>query len=324
VEEIEGSVGFHHLLPGVRVLEARDCAHRWVVYHETYDFCLITRQPRELVSWKYNHRLYTVSDDHVIMAMQPGELHANVKRTLPGDFIVVQVAPDLMQEVARGLGWRHAELNIKHPHPASTDPALIRALRRFRNDLCNSTFEGATGRCSCLKAPDVHAENLVALVEAFICGCAEHAFAKGRPSRAPSIVSRTLEYLTSHYQEPYCMNALARVVGCDSNPYYMLRCFKSELGISPSEFQRRILVSRTCEALTAFPDKPLEVIAREVGWRGRIEDARRENTVIKHFGRTLGTTPDRFRMALRTSGASTWRRRAGLSIERALSNRAGG
>src|SRR3954463_16005706 len=96
LDEVEGDVRFHHLTPELWVLEARRCAHRWVVYHETYSFCLVTKlHGGGLVEWRYNHRRYVADEKHA-MLMQPGELHTNVDRTPPGDFIVVQVGEALM------------------------------------------------------------------------------------------------------------------------------------------------------------------------------------------------------------------------------------
>ena len=87
---MEGEVRFHHVAPDMWVLEARSCAHRWVVFHETYSFCLVSRFTSNAaqVSWKYNHRLYLADPDHRIMAMQPGELHANVEKTPPAHRII--------------------------------------------------------------------------------------------------------------------------------------------------------------------------------------------------------------------------------------------
>src|SRR4051812_8429806 len=67
--EMEGEVRFHHIAPDLWVLEARRCAHRWVVFHETYSFCLVRRflssDPR--VGWRYNHRLYLADPERLIM-----------------------------------------------------------------------------------------------------------------------------------------------------------------------------------------------------------------------------------------------------------------
>src|SRR4029079_15061426 len=128
-DEVEGDIRSHHMTPELRVMEARRCAHRWVVFKETYSFCLVERvEDGALVDWRYRHRLY-VADPRHAMLMQPGELHANVERTPPGDFIVVQVSEALMKRAARELGWRGADLDIRHPHPGSDHPLLIRALQ---------------------------------------------------------------------------------------------------------------------------------------------------------------------------------------------------
>ena len=74
LDDVEGDVRFHFLTPELWVLEARRCAHRWVVFHETYSFCLVERTGGTLVDWRYNHRLYVADSEHA-MLMQPGEKH---------------------------------------------------------------------------------------------------------------------------------------------------------------------------------------------------------------------------------------------------------
>lgn len=317
MDELEGYVRFHHLLPGLRVMEARACAHRWVVFHETYDFCLVTKLARGRVDWKYNHRLYTVDREHVIMAMQPGELHANTQRTQPGDFIVVQVAEPLMRRFAEETGCASASLDLPHPQPASTDPALRRALEAFKRALCNTSYGDDRAVCVCGSTPGIHAENLLGLVHAFVQGC--KGTTRREPPRitAPALVRRARDYLVANHAEPYNLESLTRECGSDA-PFYLLHAFKEAFDVSPGEFRRRVLVAKTCEALAREPARPLEMIARDVGWTGDVDDAPRANTVIRHFRRTLGITPDRFRHALRAQATADWRRRANEAIVFAL------
>lgn len=316
MQEPEGNIVFHHLLPGLRVMDARACAHRWVVFHESYDFCLVTKLAEPEVRWKYNHRIYSVDADHVIMAMQPGELHANLDRTKPGDFIVVQVCPELMHEVAHSLGWERQNLNLRHPHPASRHPGLLCALQRFAMSLCRAPLKGRT--CDCAETPDLHADHLVLLVAAFIGGCAEDAEHVVLPSRAPAVITRAVDYLMTYCHQPYSLDQLARASGCGKGPYYLLHAFKQELGIPPGEFRRRVLVAKACDALVKYPRGPLELIAREAGWSAPEDGGKKSNLLITHFRRTLGVTPDKFRGPLRAHAAAHWQAQARAALARAL------
>ncbi len=300
----EGDVRFHQIMRDLWVLEARACARRWVVFHETYSFCLALRMSGNArVEWKYNHRLYDIDDVHVTMAMQPGELHANTRQTPPADFIVVQVGESLMKRAARELGWRFRDLNIKHPHPGVGHPALTAALRRFQRDLCGTLFGSAPAapRCTCSRSMGRHIENLAELVRAFIEHCAENAREVVTPARGAAIIPKAIAYLRAHYKDPYDLNRLAGAAGCDR--FYLPHVFREQLGVRPSEYQNRVLVARACDVLAhSSPNRPLEQIAQEIGWPGRSGAAPGRDTatlMIRHFRNTLGVTPGQFRAGLR-------------------------
>ena len=299
LDQVEGDVRFHHLTPELWVMEARQCAHRWVVFHENYSFCLVERvQHGALVDWKYNRRVY-VADPRHAMLMQPGELHANVHRTPPGDFVVVQVSDRLMKSTAQRLGWSRSELNINHPHPGSDHPLLIQALRKWRGTLCSSLFakQRGEGQCTCAEALALHLDHLTHLVAAFIETCADGARSSAGATDAG--VRKAVAYLRRCYKEPYDLDRLARAAGC--SPHYLVHRFSAEIGAPPSMFQTRLLAAETARTLVSSPRKPLQLIAHEVGWPGRSSapTAARANVMIKHFRRTWGTTPDEFRNSVR-------------------------
>jgi AraC-like DNA-binding protein len=310
LDEGEGDVRFHHLTPDFWVLEARRSSKRWVIFHETYSFCLVTKMSaKAAVPWRYNHRLY-VADLRHAMIMQPGELHANVSRTPPADFIVVQVSESLMKKTARTLGWKHRDLNIAHPHPGSGHPAILGALRRIQRGLCTNLFGRRVGQSRCLCARDLerHLENLTSLVAALITNCAEHARGAVMPTRGAAAVRKALVHLRQNCTEGYDLARLAEAAGC--HPHYLVHAFTQEIGVPPSVYQSRILVARTCRALVESPHRPLQLIAQDVGWPGRKADADsqsasdidRTGILIRHFRRALGTTPDQFRATLRKDG----------------------
>lgn len=306
---MEGEVRFHHVAPDLWVLEARSCANRWVVFHETYSFCLVSRfmSTSSQVGWKYNHRLYLADPDHRIMAMQPGELHANTELTPPADFIVLQIGEALMKRISLDLGCELPRLDIKTTHNGFGHPALVRALGRFKSGLCTTLFRdrpgGPRGICTCPDAIERHHENVVDVVRAFV----EHYVENGRQAiplvRGAAVLRKAKDYLREHFSDPYDLTKLADASGCGR--FYLSHLFKAELGIAPSDYQNRILVSKTCSAIARFPDEPLEVIASVAGWPGRgplSSDTDRVSLLIRHFRRTMGVTPGQFRprLGLRT------------------------
>jgi AraC-like DNA-binding protein len=117
------------------------------------------------------------------------------------------------------------------------------------------------------------------------------------PVGAPALMRRALDYLLTHHDQQYVLEDLTSAAGTD-NPFYLLQTFKQELGLSPGEFVRRILVAKTCLALAASPLKPLEALAVEVGWPGKKQGSHKSNVMIKHFKKVIGITPKAFRLDL--------------------------
>jgi AraC-like DNA-binding protein len=294
VEHPDGDVRMHHLTDGLMVLEAVECTHRWVVFHHTYSFALVLRTHGPDIRWRYNYRWYKVNSAHRMMAMQPGELHANEARTPPADLIVVQVAPALMQRVAESIGLGSAPLNIQHPHQESRDPHLLRALANFARDRCTSLFEPG-GVCTCASFPDRNRANLVELVSVFAQHCAEGAHPLACADRGAAVVRKAEEYLVGNYQKPFDAQAVARHAGCDV--YYLDHVFGAALGASPERYQQEILVARTAAVLTRRERRALtlEQVAREVGWPGAANGRSQARLLHKLIKRSFGLSPDALR-----------------------------
>lgn len=298
VEELEGAVRFHHLIKGqLEVLDARGCANRWKVFHSTYSFCLVVRLEDCSVEWIYDRRIYRIDRDHRMMLMQPGEVHANLRKTPPADFIVVQVGDELMQLVARELGWRERSLNIKPPHQASRHPALLAALRRFHQGLCNTLYApGDGGQCSCGARLDLHLRHLVELVAAFVWHCAEGKRQICQPRSSSAFIAAVTRHLCRNYRVPYHVEQLLREVAPSAyDPSYLLHEFKETHGVSPGEFRNMILATLTRDALAGAPTRPFARIVSDVGWPGRGDEASdRVRAAYRHFKREWGITPGQF------------------------------
>lgn len=294
VDHLEGDVRFHHPLPGVRVMEARDCSHRWVVFHETYSFCYMLRfTDPVVVTWRYTHRSYEADDRHPVMAMQPGELHADLERTPPADFIVVQIAPQDMARVAKELGHRTALPNIRHPHPASQDPVFIEALSAFAEARCDTLF--SQGQCSCSAQAGLHRANLVRIVAAFVQRCAEDARVISVPDRGAAVVRKAREHLADNFSTPFDAEEVAKACGC--GVYYLDHVFAGAMGVSPVRYHQEILVARTASLLLRSPrgGRSIEAIAADAGWPGAALGREQARLVHKRIRQTWGVTPNELR-----------------------------
>jgi AraC-like DNA-binding protein len=292
VEHVEGDVRFHHPLKGVVLMEARDCSHRWVVYHHTYSFCLLLRCAPVSVRWSYNHRIYAADPAHRIMAMQPGEFHADLERTPPADFIVVQITPSVMQQVARETGYGGA-LNLKHPHPASQDPGMLAVLTDFAQLRCDSLF--SSGTCRCAINGEQHRANLVRLVSAFITSCVEDARELVLPDRGSAVVRKAREHINENFTSHFDGAKLAKYCGC--SPFYLDHAFGAAMGASPAQYHQEVLVAKTADLLMQTPkgERTIEEIAASVGWPGAAYGREQARLICKRVRRTFGVTPDALR-----------------------------
>jgi AraC-like DNA-binding protein len=278
------------------VMEARGCARQWTVFHDTYTFALMGDARAGHVDWRYRQRSFVVGGDKMVMAVQPGELHATTKRTPAWDFIVVMAREALVHSVAHDLGWPHAQLNLRREEADSSHPAMIRALSMLRSSLCTTLFE-PEDQCTCRLSAGPILEALGEVVAVFIEHYAERAQQVMLVSSKGSPLRRAKDFLHQHYRDPYDLDRLAAAAGCSK--FYLARLFKKEFGVSPSQYRARVLVSKSCELLTSYPDRSLEWIAAEMGWRRRVRDLPDTTVMSRTFKRVLGVTPDRFRSPLR-------------------------
>jgi AraC-like DNA-binding protein len=292
----EGNVRFHHVDAELRVLEARRCSRSWTLFPDRFSFSAADRPAPLPLRWRYNHRSYVLHPERPSIALQPGELMNTVDRSPPSNFIAVQASEALVKSVAQDLGWSSDDLHVRHPDGQSM--AMFVAIKKFRARLCTTLFREA--RCTCHASASLLYEALPDIVRVLIEEQAVDAREVVLPGTGAAVLRKAKEYLLDNYRAPYDLGELARAAGCGK--FYLSHLFKREFGVSPSQFQARVLVGYTCHELNKFPDRTLESIAKGVGWPGRRGADGRGDPVpslIRHFRETLGVTPGQFRAALR-------------------------
>jgi len=302
---MDRDVRFHHVAQDLRVIDARQCARRWVIFHDTYAIAMLGRGARGMTDWRYRHRSFVVGSEHLVMALQPGELHATLKETPAWDFIALEIGDALMRSIAAELGWRPAELNVALDRAGHTDPGMVHALRAFQTTLCTTLFADLERPeqvpvCTCALQAEAILEALAAIVRVFVERYAEGATEISQPVRGAAPLRKARAYLHDNYREPYSLDRIAEASGCGK--YYLSHLFKQEFGVSLWQYHSRLLVSKTCEALIRFPGRTLNELAVEVGWPSKAPGGNpndRRSVMIRNFRRVLGTTPDRFRGPLR-------------------------
>lgn len=105
----------------------------------------------------------------------------------------------------------------------------------------------------------------------------------------PAWLPRACDYVREHASEPARVKDVARAVGV--HPVHLARAFREHLGLSPSEYLRRVRVRRSIEWIASTAEG-LASVAVHAGFCDQSE-------LTKAFARETGTTPAAYRRMLR-------------------------
>ncbi|WP_100408128.1 AraC family transcriptional regulator [Bacillus solitudinis] len=97
-------------------------------------------------------------------------------------------------------------------------------------------------------------------------------------------IDRTVDYLTSHYQEAITLENLAQMAGMSVSHYS--RLFKKFIGYSPMDYLRHLRMDRAKE-LIVFSDSRLKEISQSVGYQD-------EFFFSRTFKKVVGVSPTEF------------------------------
>ncbi|MDX1623721.1 MAG: AraC family transcriptional regulator [Gemmatimonadota bacterium] len=106
---------------------------------------------------------------------------------------------------------------------------------------------------------------------------------------APAWLERAREFVHHHATDPARVTEVAEAAGV--HPVHLARVFRERLGLSPGEYLRRVRVGRALEMMGSTKDG-LAAIAHRAGFCDQSE-------LTKAFRREIGTTPARYRRAIR-------------------------
>ncbi len=77
------------------------------------------------------------------------------------------------------------------------------------------------------------------------------------------IAYAALQFLIAHYMEPFTLEKLAKILNC--HPTHLIRCFKKQYGIPPTQMLIKIRLNRAC-SLLMNPEISITSIAYSVGF----------------------------------------------------------
>ena len=115
---------------------------------------------------------------------------------------------------------------------------------------------------------------------------------QGPPDSAvPRWFPRVKDRLHAQFREPLRVRDLAREAGV--HPVHLARVFRARERQTPGDYVQRLRVRAACERLRA-EDASLAMVAAECGFAD-------QSHLTRTFRKLVGSTPGRFRQALRTA-----------------------
>ena len=107
------------------------------------------------------------------------------------------------------------------------------------------------------------------------------------PRRSPGAESQSVkavrQYLEVHYADRVTLDELAALVNL--NPYYLIRCFRQQVGCPPHQYQQQWQLQKAKQALQT--DQRIAAIATDHGFYD-------QSHLTRVFKRTFGVTPGHY------------------------------
>jgi AraC-like DNA-binding protein len=209
-----------------------DSERLWRIVHLHYGLCMVQTGGAD---WRYRGRHFSVGPGTAYMC-EPGEVHATSRVYCPGDFTVIFLEPERMNELALELG---APGEVHFPSLGLGQPRVVEAFRRTLGTL------GSTGS----EALDQEVGSLA------LC-LIETAFARARlePASEGALAQarRWLEQrLVSDPTTPIRLKGIARELGVSYSG--LLHGFEKRYGVPP---YRLVSLMRAQHVLTELRRGP--------------------------------------------------------------------
>jgi AraC-like DNA-binding protein len=231
-------------LPGVRGLSVWSSFHRWSLFHEAYALTVVHDGSGE---WAYRRRLRGIEPASV-MLIEPDNVHVTTAVGRAATFDTLFIDPGLVRGLAERWGLSRgaphfAALDNRRPDVVAAFARVVRSLRSQREPVDRAAlFEDALHRLF------------------------EHAGEAAPPPvkapRASVRKARDLIYeacISDDGKRGNKIGAVAAAVGL--TPIQLTRGFSQVFGLTPSQFQIRIRLSRSLALIARGPTDELRSLA---------------------------------------------------------------
>ncbi len=252
-------------LEGVEVVHTENQTRPDVYYFDHFAFASPLRDHAEA---RYRRWSYTV-EGRTVQMCEPGQLYVTRAQHVPCASRLLFVDPPVVEGAARELSVR----GVPHwSRPITRDPLLFGAL--------NSLHQAVDNGSSPLSKQTLLAEALRLLLE-------RHGEEPPRRSglHKPAVV-RAREYLHAHFSESISLDNLA--CAAHLSKYELVRQFRDQMGLPPHQYLIRVRLAAAKRLLASGAS--ISRAALESGFSA-------QSHLHRHFVRSLGVTPGRYRSA---------------------------
>lgn len=255
-------------LPGVELFEAQLHRHRFNKhFHETYTIGLNEQGQGGSQHRGENYEHYPGS----FKLINPGELHTGQVISNDGwTFRNLYIDLPCIEQTLIQLEWKGAG-NPYFKEPVLWTPSLRPLFYRLFNALTESTAQLAQQSL------------LLELLSQLFRLNAEQHFNPRPPRPESKAVAWVRDYLEAHYSQTVSIEDLAQLVNL--SPYYLIRCFRQQMGCPPHHYQRHWQLLQVKQALRTT--KTLSAIALDHGFYD-------QSHLTRVFKQTFGVTPGRY------------------------------
>ena len=256
-------------LPGIELFEARLVHHRFNKhFHEAYTIGL-NEAGQGCCQHRGRHRIHYPGSFNLI---NPGDIHTGQVASAEGWALRnLYVSLPLIEQTLTQLDWPRRGIPYFKEEMVVWEPSLRPIFYQLFHALSDATSQ--------LTQQSLLLELLSRLFIAHAEWCVDL-----KPLKPESkSVARVRDYLEAHYAENVSIQDLTKLVNL--SPYYLIRCFRQQVGCPPHQYQRHWQILQVKRALQT--SKPLPAIAIEHGFY----DQSHLNRVFK---KTFGVTPGQY------------------------------
>jgi AraC-like DNA-binding protein len=253
-------------VPGLEVLRIDARSRLWRWYHDTYT--VITGFDAFRTSWRYRARVYD-GEPEMIVLMEPGEVHADVRKRQAREVWRVLLFPPALVEAA---AW---ELGVAPSRAYWRRGMVVRPDLHARLAAVHAALEGEA-------TPLERGAGVTAVLLELL---RDHGEDQPRaPGPVTAGVRRARDLLHDRWNEDVRLDDLAAASGMGR--FQVLRAFRGATGLPPHAYQLSLRVSR---AMSLIRDGlPLAEVAVEAGFADQSHFTRR-------FSAVIGVSPARYR-----------------------------